>query len=253
MELKSFLQNEKPIPSKIEALALPRPLRDFLRHFRSFRLSPQDVVFRLWTSPNGDVVPLIVLGNDAIDALIAKTHNFSPESASHSSHVGIRRTLKLIGSKFYAFNLRRKIHDFIMKCAPCKLNNHPNTRPEKHGEHISTEPNNLLVVDFAGPYSGWAQSTSGARRYVFIAVDAASRFCIAVVTTSTSDNDVFHALQEVREKLCGLPRTISCDNAIITPNSRTRAYLEANHVRIIHGRPYISRDQSKAELSLIHI
>ena len=139
---------------------------------------------------------------------------------------------------------------YVSQCATCRMNSHAPTRREDDGEHIAAEPSNLLVIDFGGPYGGFATSASGTRRYVFIAVDAASRYCVAVVTTSTSDNDVFHCLLEVRRQFCGLHKRISADNALLQVNSRARAFLEANGVAILHGRPYISRDQSKAERTI---
>merc|ERR1712105_159295 len=105
--------------------------------------------------------------------------------------------------------MRRHVNKYISACAICKLNSYPRTQGEKEGEFIATEPNQLFVLDFAGPYAGWAASASGTPRYVALGIDAFSRYVICHVTTSTSDEDVFRTILEIRRQLCGLPARIS--------------------------------------------
>ena len=146
--------------------------------------------------------------------------------------------------------MRRKTNHFISTCANCRLNTYPATRREDDGEHVATEPSILLICDFGGPYGGFAATSAGTRRYAFIAVDAASRYAVAIPTTSTSDNDVFHCFLEVRRQFSGFHKRVSVDNALLQVNSRARDFLEKNGVAILHGCPYISRDQSKAEKTI---
>ena len=73
---------------------------------------------------------------------------------------------------------------------------------------------------------------------------------ITNVTRSTADNDIFRAIDHLRESLAGLPRRLQVDNALLTKHSKTRKYLESNGVRIHHGHPYVSRCQGIAEKAI---
>ena len=241
------------MPDKIEALSLPTQIQDFLRHKSNFRLTPQGILVRIWIFPNGEMIPLIVVGYDALLQLIADTHEFKPTSTRQSAHLGQRKTMTIIASTFYSFNMRRHVNKYISSCAICKLNSYPRTQGEKEGEFIATEPNQLFVLDFAGPYAGWAASASGTPRYVALGIDAFSRYVICHVTTSTSDEDVFRTILEIRRQLCGLPARISVDNALLRANSKAAKYLEANQIRTQHGLPFTSRCQSKAERAISSI
>ena len=107
------------------------------------------------------------------------------------------------------------------------------------------ELGSFTMCDFAGPFNNF-----GRQKYFFLAVDCSSRYCFTSTTSSTSDAEVLRCLLEFRRHLCGLPAKIGADNALFTPNSRSRAFLEENGVAIIHGHAYVSRSQSKAEKTI---
>ena len=246
-ECRHFLLGTKEIPMKIEALALPFHLQDFLRHRSSFRLSPQGVIFRLWVLKNGGVVSLIVVGAAAFNDLVESVHSFSPDSSSHAAHLGRRKTMTVLSQTYYAFGMRAKINKIISMCPSCVLNSFPKGRKEDDGEQIATEPGAVVIIDYAGPFDGIGRSSTGNRRYFFLAIDACSRFIFTTVTSSTSDAETLRCLTEMRHRFCGFPRTIACDNAILTPRSSSLALLKENGVSVLHGHAYISRCQSKAE------
>ena len=70
------------------------------------------------------------------------------------------------------------------------------------------------------------------------------------MTRSTADNDIFRAVDHLRESLAGLPRRLQVDNALLNKHSKTRKYLESNGVWIHHGHPYVSRCQGIAEKAI---
>ena len=146
--------------------------------------------------------------------------------------------------------MRKTINKCVLKCPVCALHRISRSQKEDDGEHIVTEPSLLLVCDIAGPYHGAFRTPSGAPRYVFIAVDAFSRYAIGVVLSSTNDDEVFRAFMEIRRQMAGFPAKVSADNALLRERSRTRKFLEENNVRILHGLPTVSRCQSKAERTI---
>ena len=253
-QCKKLVDGRSPIPSKIEALSLPTQLQDLLRHFSNFKLTSQGVLMRLWIHRNEEVSTLVVVSDQALQQILKTTHEFKANVPTQTAHLGQRKTMAIISKAYFAFHMRRQINKYISSCAICRLNTYPPTRKEDDGEHIATEPNQLLVIDYAGPYAGFAASaTSGSPRYVFIAVDACSRYVTSVVTSSTNDDETFRAILEVRKQNCGLAAKISADGAILRENSKAKKYLEANQVRLIHGLPTISRCQSRAEKSISSI
>ena len=164
-----------------------------------------------------------------------------------AAHFGQRRTFEVVSKRFYAFNLREKTNKFVKSCAICALYKISRSQREDTGNHVTTEPLALLTLDCAGPYHGIFASSTGSGRYVLVAIDAFSRYAFGVVISSTSDDEIFRAMMEIRKQLCGLPSKVSCDNALLREHSRARRFLEENNVRILHGLPYVSRSQSKCE------
>ena len=151
-----------------------------------------------------------------------------------------------LSRQYYAFGMRRAINFHVSGCGACRLNAHPRCRKEDDGEHIATEPNAFVQIDYCGPWAGF----SGTKKYYFLAVDCASRYCFTTPTSSTSDAETLRSLMEYRRHLCGFPAKVGTDNAILTSRSRSRAFLEENHVSIVHGHAHVSRSQSKAEKTI---
>ena len=154
--------------------------------------------------------------------------------------------MEALSKQYYSFGMRAAVNRHISGCSVCRLLTHPPSRKESDGEHIATEPNAQVMADYSGPW----HSMHGRHKYFIIFVDCASRYAFTLTTASTSDAETLRALVEYRKHLCGLPAKIGVDNAILTPNSKSRAFLEDHNVSIVHGHPYVSRSQSKAEKTI---
>ena len=246
-EIRDFIGGKREIPGKHEALGLNLHLRYFLRNRSLFRVSPQGVLFRLWTTTKGETHPLIVVGAAAFRKLIGDVHSFTTEGDNRLCHIGRRKTMLALEKTYYAFEMRKTINDFISKCAICRLNSHPISSAESTGAMMGMEPNETFVVDFWGPIKGFAQTASGRPRYVFVAVDLFSKFLITQVTNGVDDNEVMKSLLHLRRQLNGFPRRIQADNAIFTPKSRSLKFLKTFGVEVTHGLAHVSRCQSTAE------
>ena len=274
-EMRLFLLGHKQIPGKIDCLTFSKSLQAFFRHLSLFRISPQGVVYRLWIASDGRVDHLVVVGDRQFRELVAKTHGCAaatettpptggearpdrgaaaaaspPPFLAGTQHLGQRKTFEILSKKFYAFSGRRIANAIISSCPVCRCMNDPSTRAEKTGNQIALEPSQWGVCDFAGPMHGWASTTSGRPRYLFVYVDAFSRLGVAFPCLSTSDDDVVKGLFFVRKVLNGWPERISCDGAIMRANSRARALLTDAGVAILHGLPHVSRSQAKAEVCI---
>ena len=107
-----------------------------------------------------------------------------------------------------------------------------------------------MTADFVGPLGGHCKSSSGHPRYVFVAVDQASRYLITCITKDTSDASILQALTHMRAVLRGFPRRIQVDNAMLTSKSDSLKFLKERGVEVRHGLPYVSRCQAHAERAI---
>ena len=273
--MRFYILGQKQMPGKVDVLTYSKPLQAFFRHFSSFKLSPQSIIFRLWTASDGRVDTLIVVGDRQFRRLVAETHGCAastevtpptggetrpdrgataaaspPPLFTGTQHLGMRKTFQILSRRFYAFSGRRISNDIISSCPVCRAMNDPSGRAERTGNQLALECNQTGICDFAGPMHGWASTASGRPRYLFIYVDAFSRLGVAFPCLSTSDDDVVRGLFFVRKVLCGWPERISCDGAIMRAHSRARSLLADSGVAVLHGLPHISRSQAKAEVCI---
>ena len=236
------IQLKRSPPSKIEILSHPVEFRKFMVNESLFRVK-DGVLWRLWVDADGNASALIVLGEAGLMEVMMRMHGNGGEVALS----GGAKLFKALASRYYAFSMRKKSQHFVANCPACRLANHPRTRPEKDGNQIALNSNDVVMVDFIGPLQAFAQSSSGKARYIFLSIDSHSRFVTANVTTSTSDAAVLDSLKELRLKLNGLPRKIASDNAINTKNSKSLEFLRQHAVQVLHGMPNVSRCQAKIE------
>ena len=129
---------------------------------------------RLWTKPSEEVVKLIVVGDKGFKKLLKEKHKFNPSQPSLLAHLGMRKTMTALSSRFYAFGMRKRVNAFVNKCRDCKLNNSPSVRREKDGNHLRTEENSMVVMDLLGPINSLNNSKI-TPQYVCLMIDAVSR------------------------------------------------------------------------------
>ena len=165
----------------------------------------------------------------------------------------MRKTFSYLNKSYYSFEARNSVNHIVSKCPVCRLNNYPRGNATKTGNQIELAPNQTGQMDFCGPLHGFCQTQAGNPRYLLVFVDTHSRFTIVVVTSSTADKEVLRSLRVIKDKLCGLPNRIICDNAILTKNSDSLQYCKDNGVAVAHGLPHISRSQSKVERQIQNI
>ena len=246
--ITEFVTAEKASPEKTEALALPLPVQQFLRHRSNFKLSSQGVLFRLWIGKHGQIETLIVVGEDQFKELVKHTHS---SSSSTLRHIGKRKTFEAINNRYFAFGGRKIVQKIVASCPNCALNRFHQTRAEKTGNQISLEPNAEGAVDVVGPLASFGTSpTTGRPRYCFVYIDMHTRYLIAKPMTSVDDSSILEALIFVRDALSGFPKRLLMDNAIAGRNTKSAEFLKEQGVGIVHGLATISRCQAKVERAI---
>ena len=244
------IENNTPTPGKTEILAETDEMQNYYKNKSLFKISKQKILFRIWIEKTGEKQPLIVVGKEKYSELATDAH-FNRQSTVR--HTGYRKCFAKLSKQYYSLNGRQTVNKIVNKCAVCKLNNFPRGNASKTGNQIDLAPNNSGQIDFVGPIFGFAQTPQGNPRYLLVYVDSMSRYTIVVVTSSTNDNEVLRSLKVVKDKICGLPRRLFADNALLTPNSASALFCRENGVEIVHGLAYVSRSQAKIERQIQNV
>ena len=246
-KIKDVIKNDKPSPDKIEAFLESKEMQHFYKNRSLFRLSEQDILFRVWHQADGQTDILLMVGESQFDQLIKDVHT---RIESPHMHAGQRRTFLAIHRKYFYFSMRSKIARIIKACEICVMNNHTRGWGTKLGEQIVAENNDQGSIDAVGPLHGFCKTAAGNPRYIISYIDHKSRFMINYVATSVDDNNITKAILNIRDILCGFPNHIMMDNAICKENSAALKLLKDHGVRVSHGMAGISRNQSKIERGL---
>ena len=172
------------------------------------------------------------MGRQRFKQMLQEVHNFLTDKPNTLCHVGQRKTMEALSQEFYTFGMRQQINKYISMCAPCRLNNHPPTRPKTSGNQLRTEENGTLGVNCMGPIGGFGTTTSGQPQYVIVMINSFSRYLSTYVSRTTGDADIFRALNHLRINLNGLPTQVQVDNALLSKNSKSKAFLQQYGVRI---------------------
>lgn len=126
---------------------------------------------------------------------------------TYGAHQGLSKTLGRIRNLFTYPKMHRDIKQRIAKCEVC-MRVKPNTHPYNKILH-STPPIRImekLYIDFVGPLP---TSTTG-NRFIFVAVDAFSKFLFAIPCRNTTTEIVIRTLKGIFSQH-GLPTYIISD------------------------------------------
>ena len=246
-KMKEMIINNEPNPDKNESLLLNPTMTSFIKNRSLFRLNNQNILLRLWTQADGQLLQLIVVSDSKLRDLIADTHT---SETSSNQHAGQRRTILAMNKRYYNINLRKSVANVINNCPICQLNNHHKSQAQKSGNKIALQPNDVGEADLCGPIGSFGRSTNGNPRYIWVYIDIHSRFLVTKVISSPSDEQIYEALLHTRDVLCGLPNRITTDNAIMKRNSKALKFVTDYGTSINHGLPNVSRCQGSVERAI---
>ena len=162
------------------------------------------------------------------------------------SHLGMRKTFRILSAFYYAFAGRKEVNDIISNCAVCRLNNVPRSKKETPSGTTFDLEGNRYEIDFCGPLHNFG----GRPKFIFVAVDSHTRHVFATVAASTTDVEVLRCVNLLKNSIGGYPRFLQMDGAICKTNSATKALLESYGVKISHGTPGQSKHQARVERNI---
>ena len=148
-------------------------------------------------------------------------------SLAHEGHQGLVKTKKLLREKVWFPRIDEETKQMIDKCIPCQANG-PENRPDPlQMSPLPPEPWHTLHVDFCGPFP--------TGEYLFVAIDAYSRFPEVEIINSTSSTATIPKLERMFS-VHGIPSVLRSDNGPpFTGEEFKKFMLEngINHRRIL--------------------
>ena len=236
MKCKEWLNDESSVPTKSESLNLNSEFLSVLRHISVFRLSQQNIVYRLFIQPDGTFETLIFLHGETLDNLIRSIHvNFG--------HTSANVLFKIMKTNYYSIGLMRKCKLCVSVCPECIKYNIKKGIKSKASTQLSSQPRREFSFDLSGPLC-----QSFGYKYIAVCVDKWSRETFLRPCKSCSSEDVLESLISIFERE-GLPEFLSVDGGCLSKRKIDRIALEKLGVQLRISN-HNSRAQSHSERAI---
>ena len=118
----SAISNNITSPDKTAVMVEDAKLRNFYKNRSLYKLSKQQILFRVWIDRWSNTKALIVIGKDEYNKLIHDTHFGRSLPVRHT---GMRKTFSYLNKSYYSFEARNSFNHIVPKCPVCRLNNYP--------------------------------------------------------------------------------------------------------------------------------
>ena len=142
----------------------------------------------------------VVVPERTVHEVIAWSHEMT-------GHAGKERTLHTF-RKYFFINEAKKTEEFLKKCDVCKkANGRPKNAPMNEYS-VATTPWTHVHVDLIGPLT----VTEKGNKYILVAVDMATRFCVIEAMPTKEAHNVAAALRARVFAIFGSPRVLVSDN-----------------------------------------
>ncbi|CAB0011030.1 unnamed protein product [Nesidiocoris tenuis] len=154
----------------------------------------------------------------------------------YGCHQGVDRTVAKIKALFHWPALEQFVRQKIQNCLPCQRSKPDQSGAKGHlSSFLTSKPNEKLFIDVAGPLP-----MSDGYHFVFIAVDAFSRFVFLIPLRKATSETVIKSLQNHIFNNFGLWNSVCSDNDTIFTSKRFTTFLFSHgihHQRLIRHYP----------------
>lgn len=180
----------------------------------------------LFKDPNQE---LIVVPAQMENEVILIAHN--------QGHFSVKRTQDLVEKSYYIPRLKDKVSRIVDSCVKCIIVNEKSGRKEGYMQPIDKGDRPLLTyhIDHVGPM----EITKKLYNYIFVVVDAFSKYVWLYATRSTGVEEVVKCL-EVQSSNFGNPLRIVSDRGAAFTSNLFREYCDKrniHHLMIATGVP----------------
>ena len=143
----------------------------------------------------------VVVPERTANEVIAWSHEMT-------GHAGKERTLHTFRKYFFIENEAKKTEEFLKKCDVCKKANGRPRKAPMNEYPVAKVPWTHVHVDLIGPLT----VTEKGNKYILVAVDMATRFCVIEALPTKEAHSVAAALRARVFAIFGSPRVLVSDN-----------------------------------------
>ena len=159
-------------------------------------------------------------------------------SIAHEGHQGLVKTKQLLREKIWFPGIDQAVKSMIDKCIACQANG-PDSRPEPlQMSPLPPDPWHTVHMDFCGPFP--------TGEYVFVVIDAYSRFPEVEIVRSTSASSIMPKLDRIFSTH-GIPQVIRSDNGPPFTSKEINEYMRENGIDHRRITPLWPQANSEAE------
>jgi transposase InsO family protein len=158
---------------------------------------------------------------------------------AHEGHQGLVKTKKLLREKVWFPGLDTMTKDAIDSCLACQANG-PENRPDPlQMSPLPPSPWHTVHMDFCGPFP--------TGDYLFVVIDAYSRFPEVEIVSSTSAATVIPKLDKIFS-VHGVPHVVRSDNGPPFNSATIKQYMSDNGIEHRRITPLWPQANSEAEI-----
>jgi predicted aspartyl protease len=243
--LMSALQNGTGRPPWKEVQSASEETRTLWAQFQSLEIV-DNVLYRHFYKPDGTVkCKQIIMPSNLRKAFLQQLH--APSVQLPTSHLGVKKTQEHVSLRAYWPTWRTEVEAFCRRCTVCQSVRHG--QAPRHGELKTYEAygfGDRLHVDLTGPHPPSRQGST----YILTAIDAYTRFLIAVPLRNKSAEAVANALVERVFTPFGCWRTMVSDQGTDFNNAILNSVAEMLSIQKFRTTAY--RPSSNGRVERVH-
>ncbi|CAF1678282.1 unnamed protein product, partial [Adineta ricciae] len=197
------------------------------------QIQKDGTLYKLISAPHGKTKrKLFYISSSMIKSLITSYH----DNPLIGGHFAVRRILEKLKQQYWWPEMKESVIDHIKSCIHCQAYNvtqqkspgflHPTPPPDG--------PNQLLGMDFCGPFSITPQEN----RYVLCLTDYFTKFIVAVALPTCSAGVTAEAIFKNYICLFGVPKTIISDQGTSFKNNLIHSLSKLIGYHHIFCTPY---------------
>ena len=159
-------------------------------------------------------------------------------SIAHEGHQGLVKTKQLLREKIWFPGIDDTVQRMIKNCIACQANGPSNHPDPLQMTPLPPDPWHTVHMDFCGPFP------SG--EYLFVVIEAYSRFPEVVIVRSTSASCIIPQLDRIFSTH-GIPHVVRSDNGPPFTSEEIREYMQENGIDHRRITPLWPQANSEAE------
>jgi hypothetical protein len=165
-----------------------------------------------------------------------------------AGHLGFEKTYKSISARFYWPRMKSQVFDFCKTCHTCQAHK-PRLTTQGKWPMISIrveKPWDMFCTDIAGPL----KETARGNKYIIIAIDHFSKFCVAQATSRTTAEITIDFIRDEIVSKFGAPGSLLSDQGRNYESKALDEFCKANHIKKVRTTSYHPQANGLAERTI---